>query len=358
LSSKIRGLATIALDWAKIAKPKMIFLENVKEFRKWGPLTKKNKPNKRLSGTYFTNFIATLMDMGYEVDFKTLAAHHYGVPTTRERLFLIARRDGRAPRWPSPTHGPEGSVCRLGLPLKPFVPASTCIDWTLPTQSIFGRKKDLAEATMKRIFKGLKKFVLECDSPFIAPVSFECDGNEKKVAAFIAKHYGGPNGNQSPGSSLNNPLGTKTAVDHNALVVATMVRHFGTGGGASLRKPMPTVMPGGCGKTSLVEAFLIKYYGTGGGADLNAPMPTITTKDRLGLVTVYGTRYKIVDIRMRMLSPKELFKANGFPSDYIINPIMPNGKPMTKTDQVKMVGNSVCPPLAKAIVRKNYDDFD
>ncbi len=358
LSSEIRGSANIVLDWAAIAEPEVIVLENVKEFRKWGPLTKKKKPNKRKIGHYFNKFVKTLRSLGYIVDYNLLSAHHYGTPTTRKRLFLVARRDGINPVWPKRTHARDGSDLIKTLNLKPYIPAHKCIDWNIPGKSIFNRKKPLVDATMKRIFKGIKKFVIDDPNPFIAPVKFNPSGdNSKLVAAFIAKHYGGPNGSQSPGSSLNNPLSTVTAVDHNALVAATMVRHFGTSGGADLSNPMPTVMPGGCGKTSLAEAFLIKYYGTGGGANLDSPMPTVTTRDRMGLVTIYGVDYKIIDIKMRMLTPRELFNANGFPSTYVIDPIMLNGKPMTRTDQVKMVGNSVCPPLAKAVVEANYTDF-
>lgn len=416
LDSKIRGLATVAVDWARYSDMHLLVLENVDEFRTWGPLRKDGKPDKRSIGKYFNKMINDLRQLGYRVEWKSLKGCDYGAPTSRKRLFMIGRKHNKPIYWPEPTHFPPITAARIGLPA--YKTAASCIDWSIPCPSIFDRKKPLVPNTMKRIAKGLWKFIINCENPYIVPehlalpfLTEHANGSSQRVmsvedplrtqcaqvkgghfalvSAFIAKHYGGPNGNQTPGSSLEVPLHSITAVDHNSVVAATLMRQFGTSSGydiekpmptimsngaggktgviaatltrdfgqsdsTSLHEPMPTVMPGGGGKTNLVEAFLVKYYGSDVGADLNNPLPTITTRDRMGLVTVNREQYVIVDIGMRMLQPHELFKAQGFPADYILNPIMPNGKPMTKGDQVKMVGNSVCPPLAAAIVKANY----
>jgi DNA (cytosine-5)-methyltransferase 1 len=202
------------------------------------------------------------------------------------------------------------------------------------------------------------------------------------TAAFLAKHYGDTG--QRPGSDLFEPVSTVTACDHNALVSAHIKRDFGTGTGAPVTSPLPTIV-GESGHASLVassliqmqgqstgqpvdqpmnaltskekfaevRAFMVAYYGNEkDGGDLFHPMRTVTSKDRLGLVTVEGVEYAIADIGMRMLAPRELYNAQGFRPDYEID-IEFKGKPLTKTAQVRMCGNSVCPPMARALVLAN-----
>lgn len=378
VSKKIRGLAWVAVKWAATVQPRIIILENVEEFQTWGPLGPDNRPCPKRKGRTFRAFIHRLKRNGYTVEWRELRACDYGAPTIRKRLFLIARRDGQPIVWPEPTHGP-------GRPL-PYRTAAECIDWTIPCPSIFERKRPLCDATMRRIAMGLKKYVFEAAKPFIVPLTHQgaprvhdiqepfrtitgahrgelalCSPTlivagvvkHALITAFLGKHYGG---NTTPGASLTAPISTVTAKDHHALVAAHLVRQFGTSKGAAVTAPVGTIMPDGGGKTQLVKAFFVKYYGTGTVAGLLRPMPTLTSRDRIGLVSVGGHEYAITDIGMRMLQPRELYRAQGFPESYVIDPEY-NGKPMTKTAQVRHVGNSVSPPIARAIVLANCPDM-
>ena len=397
---KIRGLAWVAVKWAQQVRPSVICLENVEEFVTWGPLDYSDQPIRARSGETFDLFIRALRGLGYEVDFRELRACDYGAPTTRKRFFLIARCDGEPIVWPERTHG----MGRL-----PYRTAGECIDWTIPCPSIFSREKPLAENTLRRIAKGVVKYVLNNPKPFVvclnhtadyfrgqgldAPLGTltqvlgfalvaphitkfransvghgideplhtitACSVGESKhmggaaplglVSAFLAKHYGGV-----VGCPLEQPIGTVTGIDHHSIVACHLERQFGHSVGESVDSPMGTVMPSGGGKTALVAAFLSKYYGAGTGQELWGPAQTITSRDRFGLVTVSieGETYAIADIGMRMLQPRELFRAQGFPDSYVIDPVV-NGRPLPKSAQVRMVGNSVCPHVAAAIVRAN-----
>lgn len=291
---KLRFLAWTVVEWARKVRPAVICLENVEEFQDWGPLDDEGQPIKAMKGIIFQSFVKALRGLGYGVDWRQLKACDYGAPTTRKRLFLVARADGSAPEWPDPTHG-MGRI--------PYRTASECIDWTIPCPSIFDRKKPLAEATCKRIAKGIVKFVLENPRPFIVQIA----------------HY---NGNNIVQDSLD-PLRTITSATKG-------------------------------GEFALVSAFLLKYYGTNVGFNLTDPAQTVTSKDRFGLVTVTldGEPYVVVDIGLRMLKPRELFRAQGFPDNYVIDAEY-NGKRLSQTAQVRMVGNSVCPPVAAALARAN-----
>jgi len=206
----------------------------------------------------------------------------------------------------------------------------------LPCPSIFERAKPLAAATLKRIAEGVRRFVVEAPAPFIAPVG----------AAWIAKHYGGVVGHPA-----DRPLGAVTAVDHHSLVVAFLDKLYGSArAGQSIAEPMPTITAGGGrggGHTGLVYAFLTAYYGTAIGHRPDAPLPAVVTRDRFGLIVVHvnGEPHVITDIGMRMLQPRELARAQGFGEDYILTG--------TKSSQVARIGNSVCPPVAEALVRAN-----
>jgi DNA (cytosine-5)-methyltransferase 1 len=167
------------------------------------------------------------------------------------------------------------------------------------------------------------------------------------VSAFLAKHYTGV-----VGSDVVAPIGTVTSVDHHSLVASHLVKLRGTSSAAAADAPLGTISAGGLHHAE-VRAFLIKYYSEGGQwQDMREPMHTVPTKDRLGLVTIRGEDYAIVDIGMRMLTPRELARAQGFPDSYILDPIV-NGKQLSKSAQVRMIGNSVCPPLAAALVQAN-----
>ncbi|MDE1989022.1 MAG: DNA cytosine methyltransferase [Betaproteobacteria bacterium] len=320
-SKKIRGLAWVVYHWAKAVRPRVIVLENVEEFATWGPLLSDGKPDPARAGFTFRRWWRQIENLGYQVDARELRACDFGAPTTRKRLFVIARCDGHPIQWPEPTHGPG---------LQPYRPAAECIDWSIECPSIFGRKRPLADATLRRIARGVMRYVVHARQPFLVVTlrgtedshiaasarsaaeplrTVTAQGSQGGlVAAFLAKHYGGHEG---PGTPLQLPLDTVTARDHH----------------------------------SLVHAFLLKYYGTDQDPRLEDPLHTITGKDRFGLVTVQGERYRIADIGMRMLQPRELYRAQGFPENVKLLG--------SKSSQVELCGNSVCPPLAAAIVRAN-----
>lgn len=401
-----RGLAWIVVRWAKAVKPRVILLENVEEFADWGPLLEDGKPCPVRKGLTFKRWLAQLRNLGYKVDSRELRGCDYGAPTTRKRLFVVARCDGQPIVWPQPTHGPGRIHYRT---------AAECIDWTIECPSIFERDRPLAENTLRRIARGIQRYVIEAAEPFIVPASHGAwpDGPDMRVnsiheplrtittlgaqyhvvsptlvqtgwgeregqaprcldihkplgtimadgqkhalvTAFLAKHYGG---HEATGKQLSLPMDTITAVDHHSLVSSHMVHlrggldtHQNTSVG--IGDPVPTITAGGT-HLAEVRAFLIKYYGSEkDGQQLKLPLHTIPTVDRFGLVMVLGEPYAIVDIGMRMLAPKELYLAQGFPATYRIN-IEFNGKPLTKTAQVRMCGNSVCPQLAAALASAN-----
>lgn len=406
-SKNIRGLAWIAVKWAKTVKPRVIMLENVEEFQDWGPLRKDGHPDRRSIGKTFKRFVHALQRYGYQVEYKELRACDYGAPTTRKRFFLIARCDGKPIVWPEPTHGnPDSLIVRSGLE-KPYRTAAEIIDWSIPCPSIFGRKKPLCENTMRRIAKGLKKFVFDNPAPFIVIVNHkgetfrgqeiqkplqtitakhgfgvvvptiisyhgektpeEVRGQSVKrpidvidtsnryglVTAFISKYFAG--GYEGAGCNIEKPLPTVTAVDHNALVVPYMMHYYGESIGAAVKDPIGTITAQGQ-HIAEVEAFLIKYYGADVGQNITEPLHTVTPKDRFGLVMIQGLPYKIIDIGMRMLTPRELFDAQGFPHDYIIDRDA-DGKKYPKFAQVARCGNAVPPPFAEALTRANLPEY-
>ncbi|MFG6159677.1 DNA cytosine methyltransferase [Halomonas sp. 1390] len=374
VSKSVRGLAWVAARWAAKVKPRVICLENVEEFLDWGPLLKDAQgrivPDPGRKGQTFRAFVRTMKRHGYQVDWRILRACDFGAPTIRRRLFLVARRDGLPIVWPKPTHAdPAAPHVRLGK-VKPWRTAAECIDWSIPCPSIFDRPRPLADATLRRIAKGVMRYVVEAAEPFMIqtgygerpgqsprvldlnrPLGTVVAGGEKHalVSAFLAKHYTGV-----VGDDLRKPLPTITATDHNAPVAVSLINLKGSDrGGRDPRHPMPTVCAGGT-HAAAVAAFLVKYYGQGVGQVMGEPMHTMPTKDRFGLVTVTieGEQYAIVDIGMRMLQPHELAAAQGFPADYQFAEVA--GRAVPKYQQVRLIGNSVCPPMARAIVEANF----
>lgn len=395
-SVRRRGLAWVVIRWAKRVAPDLILLENVEEFQDWGPLCSEGFPIKEKAGTTFRLWVNQLIGAGYRVEWRELSACDYGAPTSRKRLFVIARRDGFPIVWPEPTHGP-GRI--------PYRTAADCIDWSIPCPSIFDRDRPLAPNTLRRIARGLMKYVINNPRPFIVPLTHTGDarvhnidepmrtlttahggefalavptlvqtgygerpgqapralniheplgtvvaGGQKHalVAAFLAKHYGG---NETPGTPLTKTMDTITTQDHHALVTSHIAKLRGTNIGTPTDAPLQTISAGGT-HFAEVRALLIKFYGTDQDPRLEEPLHTITTKDRFGLVTVEGEDYVITDIGMRMLQPRELYRAQGFSDDYVIE-FDYNGRPLPKHSQVRMCGNSVCPPIARALVEAN-----
>ncbi|AQT87040.1 modification methylase (plasmid) [Paenibacillus larvae subsp. larvae] len=371
----IRGLAWVAVRWAATVKPRVIMLENVEEFKTWGPLLKDGHPDPDKKGKTFKAFVNALKRQGYQVDWKELRACDYGAPTIRKRLFLVARCDGRPIVWPKPTHGdPKSDEVRKGK-LKPWRTAAEIIDWSIKCPSIFNRKKPLSENTMRRIARGIQRFVIENPNPFIVRIGQTGFGGDRlqysldqplTTITTKAEHllisptliqmgYGDPEGRRV--LNLNKSLGTITAGGNKfALATAFIARQFGTSTGHEITRPLGTVMPKGGGKSQLVTAFLTKYYGADIGQSVQHPLHTVTTKDRFGLVTIKGQDYKIVDIGMRMLEPHELFAAQGFPSDYIID-VDADGRKYSKSAQVARCGNAVPPPFAESLVRANLPEL-
>lgn len=464
-SKGIRSLAWVVVRWARDARPAMLVIENVGEFSTWGPLDDEGYPVKERAGETFRAWLAQLAEFGYRIEFRELVAADFGAPTIRKRLYLVARLDGQNPVFPTPTHG-------KGRPNN-WVPAHTVIDWALPCPSIFDRRRPLAEATMRRIAAGLRRYVIEARQPFlvgavagpsIIPVkSWGGGGNEAASVghpvrtitaskrgefALLAPslvqvahgEWGYRDGARA--QSVADPVGVVTASNKFAVTAPYMVRHGhysrksgaglveGCGAGTfrgqsledahstvcatddrhlvapylaplngedghaeprarSVEDPHSTVMAssakhmlaapvllhhyGGSrgqswtvtaggnragGHLAEVRAFLVKYYGSDGNPksqqqSLFDPLHTVTAKARLGLVTIHGAEYQIVDIGMRMLQPHELFAAQGFPADYQIDFDVPGGRRATKTDQIRLAGNSVCPDVARAIVEAN-----
>ena len=560
VEKRIRGLAWVTLRWAAKCKPRVIMLENVEEFKTWGPLLVEAdgsaKPDPAKKGKTFDRFIRQLRAHGYTVDYREMRGCDHDTPTIRKRFFLVARRDGIAIKWPEPTHGAPDSIGVRAGKLLPYRTAAECIDFSLPCPSIFERDRPLAPATLRRIAKGIMRYVVDAEEPYIVnvansktsgrapnvwpmgeplrtitsapgfamvaptivPVTHQggdrtesigepfrtitgahrgekalgvatlvqvgygeregqapraldiekplgtvvgeskhalvsavlvdaahgevspggvkrrgtgahdveaplgtvtASGNKAVATAFLAKHYTGV-----VGSDLTDPIGTVTACDHHSLVTAFLTEHanasnqrvmpadeplrticaqvkgghfsmvsahiqrdMGASVGHPADAPLGTVTAGGGGKSALVtsnmiklrgtstaagtdeplgtvsaggqhhaevRSFLLAYYGTDQSQGLADPLATVTSRDRFGLVTIHGQDYQIVDIGLRMLQPRELFRAQGFPDDYIIGDDPSQGLKLTKSAQVRMCGNSVCPPMAKALILANF----
>lgn len=494
-SRATRSLSWVVLKWAGSLSrtgnaPRIISLENVEQILTWGPLIAKRckttgrvikldgsvaapgeqvsvwqqalVPDKRHAGRTWAQFVAALRVLGYTVEWRKLIASDYGAGTSRKRLFLIARRDGEPIVWPAPTHGNAPG-------LLPLVTAADCIDFSVPCPSIFERKKPLADATLRRIAKGVKRYVIDAAEPFIvgcggrmgqtaerpvtqpmptitskadacvatatiaplitehanasnqrtmpadeplrtvcaqvkgghfaavaptlvqtgygeapgqAPRSLDMGrplgtivgGGVKHavVSAFLEQaNGGGPNGNPARARSAAEPVSAITGTgSQQRLATAHLAKLRGTSAAADVTDPLHTISAGGEHHAVVectlspeheagalrVAAFLVNYYGNGQALNLREPVDTITTRDRLALVTVlvHGTPYVIVDIGLRMLRREELFRAQGFPPDYIIDRTA-DGRKLSISASVRMVGNSVSPPPLCALARANLD---
>lgn len=325
VSPRVRGLAWYACQWARYAPPRVIVLENVEEFRTWGPLIETQPgvwlPDPDRSGETFAEFVAALRALGYHLEHRELRACDYGAPTIRKRLFIVARCDRRPIVWPRPTHGPG---------LLPYRQAADIIDWRIPCPSIFDRPRPLAAATLRRIADGLRRYVLEAHTPYLVPDRHPQLSGSPHACAWLAQHNTGV-----IGRTLTAPLSTVTATgSQQALCTAIL----------------------GSAPSRSVTAYLVQYYGTSSARALTEPLPTVTTHDRFGLVTVHGAPLQIIDIGMRMLTVRELASAQGFPADYVLDR-QADGTPVNRTDQTRLVGNSVCPPIAEALVRANLPEL-
>lgn len=493
VSKNIRDLAWVVVHWAEKVAPEIIMLENVEEFQDWCPLTVDNRPDLSRRGEIFREWVRRLKRLGYKVEWRQLRACDYGVPTIRKRLFVIARRDGKPIVWPDPTHGAPYSAEVIAGTRLPWRTAAEIIDWSLPCPSIFDTAAEimakhglravrpLKDATLRRIARGVMRYVVDAKQPFVVTCNHSGDGfrgqgldepiktltatrdahglvvphlvsvahgdsggrreysltdpigtqtvggiQHALVAPTLVSYYGDGTGGLQRASSPDSPISTVTTANRHAVVSAFLAQHnagprmeanagrsadaplstlttrgtqqqivavhmsYGQHGGAArpadaplhtitastkdqnqviaasllsmhgndrrdqaIDEPHPTLCAGGQ-HSALIATFLQKYYGQGIGQDAGEPLHTLSTRDTFGLVTVEieGTTYAIADIGMRMLTPREQFRAQGFPDSYIIDRA-PDGRSMTKTEQTRMCGNSVCPGLAAALVRAN-----
>jgi DNA (cytosine-5)-methyltransferase 1 len=492
----IRALSNEVTVWLKEVRPMVAYLENVEEYEYAAPLDEDGIPIKGLEGRDFKRLVSAWRRLGYKVKHRRLRACDYGAPTSRRRLYIIMRCDGLPIVWPKPTHGhPDSDAVKRGK-LLPYRTAAECIDWSIPCPSIFDRKRELKDATMRRIAHGVMRYVVNAAQPFIVPVTHSqstprvhpvdeplrtittANGGEfalsdVKLAPHITKFHsnsvGSPmdkemptvtaNGQparpagamplgmvgatlvgvggrraQSPPMPVNGSYPTITTKGDAAIAAAFLSRFYGsdkTNGGGDPELPLSTARAGGqhhavvCAhieqanggprnvnsagrdarrplstatttgsqqrivETTLIEegalppemmdravkvaAFLVKYYGTGGENEtaqsqaVDRPLDAITTKARFAVVTVTidAVTYVIVDIGLRMLKPRELARAQGFPDDYILDPIVRKflrGKwverPLTIAEQISAIGNSVCPPVARALVAANQPGIE
>ncbi|MEP2977977.1 MAG: DNA cytosine methyltransferase [Lentilitoribacter sp.] len=391
LDRNIRDLAWAGAEWADKRRPRVIILENVDEFTTWGPVDEQGEPIKGFEGVLFDAYVKRLKQLGYKVQWrKSRKACDFGDPTIRQRFIMIARCDGEKIVWPKATHAKLKSPAVLRGVKKPHLSAGSIIDPNVPCPSIFATREEIFETygvrsqrppapnTMYRIAQGIKRYVIDAKEPYFVNYAQHGGVNRSikdplhtitasskdqnrvivpeyvhadKIAAFMAQHNTGV-----VGRDMNEPLSTLTVRGtQQAVVSAFMLNLKGSKRQAySMDKPLLSLTAQG-GHACKVAALMIKYYGSSVAASLDEPLHTITTKDRFGLVTVElaGENYVIVDIGMRMLTPREQFRAHSFPDTYKIDPVY-NGKPLAKSKQTGCVGNSVPVNLAAAHVGANF----
>ena len=331
INDQSRATAWHILKWAQELYIDNILIENVREFREWGPIGANGKPLKSRKGETFRAFIAALESLGYRVEHRILCAADYGDPTTRERLFIIARRGNKPIQWPQATHSRKGGRSLFGA-TRPYRAAREIIDWTVPNPSIFTRKKALAPTTMARIIAGLEKF-----NPQLAPFIVTLRGGMKNLA--VAHSVDEPVGTiseQGTHLGLCEPFGIGMA---EAFIVQSDQQGSQSDCVKSIDQPLGTLVTKA--NMCLAEPYLTKYFGTAMANSVDEPLDTITTKDRFGLVQPEWNGYRL-DIRFRMLQPHELAAAQGFPADYKFQG--------NKSEIVKQIGNAVPCGLAKALI--------
>lgn len=419
VDKNIRGLAWIVLKWAGTVRPRVIILENVEEFQTWGPV-RKGKPVKSKQGETFRKWKEQLQALGYDIEHRELVAADYGAPTIRKRFFLIARCDGKPIVWPERTHAPRNSEEAGSGKCRPWRAAAEIIDWSIPCPSIFDTAEEikekygiravrpLAKNTERRIARGIEKFVLQNKEPFIVQVNhkgeqFRGQSMEEPIPTVTGKHgygvvapsliqYHSEQSERVRGQELKEPIMTLDAANRYGLSAAYLTEYFQNGRPLDINNPLHTATTKD--REGVVETFLSKFYKTGIGQETDEPLHTVTTSaGHFGVVTVKmetagqdlhhwpkvrellneycdyeiaedeilplginGIWYFISDIGLRMLTPRELYAANGFPPDYIIDRDY-TGKEYGKTKQVARCGNAVPPPFAEALVRANLPEL-
>ncbi|HGW3965410.1 TPA: DNA cytosine methyltransferase [Citrobacter freundii] len=349
----IRGLAWVVLRWGLDVEPRVMKLENVEEFKTWGPLLAgEMRPDPSRAGETFEAFIGMLTTgipanhpalaecceflnisldsedaarlvkgLGYVVEYRELRACDYGAPTIRKRFFMVMRRDGKPIVWPEPTHGdPKSPAVQAGR-LAPWRTAAECIDWSIPALSIFERKKPLAENTLKRIARGIQRFVIDSASPFIV----KCNHTSTKTSYDCFR-----------GQALGEPLQTITKTHGYALAVPHLTK-FRTGAtGQPVTEPVPTVTagtskrPGGNGHAlGIVEAALTPFLAGNGGSEyqakprpLDKPAHTILKQSRACLVAPVIARQFGASVGHRADEPSATITAGGGGKSQLVTPTL------------------------------------
>ena len=413
-SKKIRSLAWVVVKWAAAVRPRVILLENVEEFQDWGPLDRHGQPRPDAKGKTFQHWAARLRNLGYKIEWRELVAADYDTPTIRKRLYVIARCDGRPIVWPKP-QTPRAKWRTAAECVDWTIPGRT-IFREKPLAANTERR--IAKGLWRHVINTDKPFIVgdvaphltefanasnqrtfAADEPLRTQVAQVKGGHFALVAGTMVQIGYGEREGQAPRClDLQKPLGTVVAggIKH-AVVAACFEQANGgwyDGDGRSANDPLSTVCTAGANQR-LVSAYFVKWYGNErDGVSAREPMHTVTTKDRLGLVQavqvprdalteeqwagakrcadflhkylpehfpqafdalVCGDRV-LVDISLRMLTPRELARAQGFPDTYVIERGA-SGEKITKTDQVRLIGNSVCPKVAAAIARANLADL-
>ncbi|MFC0407954.1 DNA cytosine methyltransferase [Roseomonas elaeocarpi] len=320
-SPRVRSLPWQVCRWAGVTQPEVIYVENVREIRGWGPLVAKRDAatgrvlkadgtvaapgervpvreqqlvrDRRQLGRSFRAWVQHLRGLGYAYEDRDLCCADFGVPTTRRRFFAVARRDGLPIRWPVPTHAPRAQAKAAGL--KPWVPAAAIIDWSIPCPSIFDRARPLAPATMRRIAAGMKRYVLDSPEPFLIPVTHSgqlrshlvgqplptittAKGGEFAVVAptLIQMGYGEREGQAPRVLDIHEPIGTQVGANKFALVAAWMVQHNLGVVGHDMAEPVSTMTTAGS-QQQLGVAYLAHLRGTSTARDATDPVPTLTS---------------------------------------------------------------------------------
>lgn len=408
MSDQSRAAAWHILHWAEVLDIDCILIENVREFQNWSALypmdhpdpKKAGRPIPEEKGKYYRNFLRNLRCLGYTVEDRILNAANFGDATTRERLFIMARKGRKRIKWPEASHVPSDD---LGLypEAKRWRPAREIIDWSLPSTSIYGRKRPLVPNTLRRIYAGLEKF---CGLPFVlgqqscsAPrdvenpiptvasagaisliqpylvqlshngkgqngdahrcyspdrplVTVDGQSNIGLCEPFIIKTaHKGANGDYSYG--MDHPLTTVTSKPEHSLLQPYLVKFHGSHAGKhdgdrrnhSVDCPIPTLDT--ANRIGLSEPFLVSFYGTGGPQSIHEPLNTVTAKDRFALISPElvekGLEIWMLDIHFRMLQPHELSAAMSFPDGYEFKG--------TREQRVRQIGNAVPVMLAQAL---------
>jgi DNA (cytosine-5)-methyltransferase 1 len=380
-----RSSAWSILRWLELLRVDHVLIENVPEFQAWAPLNAHGRPMKSKRGEVYRAFLGAIEAMGYRVEARILNAADFGEATTRKRLFIQASRGRRPITWPEPSHSRRGDGNLLRM-TRQWRAAREVIDWSLPSASIFGRKKPLSKNTLRRIEAGLARFG---GRPFVlgqqsgsVPRSTDdpmptiaADGAISCVEPFLVEYHTERKGEGPRVRDLNGPLPTQTTENRFGLVEPFLVPMYGercgqeprthsvsepvptipaSGGGKfglvepfvvqvthggrarAIGDPLPTITGGQRGDLALIEPFLSSYYGNGSNVPVSQPVPTVTARDRFALVIPEG-----IDIRFRMLQPAELAAAMGFPPNYrfIGN----------KGDTIRMIGNAWSCRVAEAL---------